>query len=209
MRALAGLCVLPAVLLAAAPVAADDVTADPNDRGSVTNIRKGVKELDLGGLFVLSYAKPESGDAETRISTLGGAGFQYFINDNFSAGANVLFNYDKFGTSSATAFGGTVFASLHVRLGLGAFLRPTFGAGALFGTQETEVVPGTVAELNQTSLLLRLGLPFAYFPSRRVVLQAGPELNISIGSVSPKDGGESASFTTVAGGFGVGVGYVF
>jgi hypothetical protein len=189
---------------------ADDVNADPNDPGKVTNISKGVKEIDLGGVFVLSYDKAEGGEAQTRISTLGGIGFQYFINKNLSAGGNFLFNYDKVGDASASTFGGTVFAATHLRLGLGAFLRPSLGLGALFGTRELDGGGGMITELSQTALLVQLKFPFAYFPSKRVVLQAGPELNISLGSVKPKTGGgDSISFTQVAGGFGVGVGYAF
>jgi len=45
-------------------------------------------------------------------------------------------------------------------------------------------------------------------PDLRVVLQAGPELDISIGRTTP-DGGEGQSFTSVSGGFGVSAGYVF
>ena len=55
---------------------------------------------------------------------------------------------------------------------------------------------------------MRLAMPFAYFPGTRVVLQAGPELDISIGRTTP-DGGEGQSFTSVSGGFGVSAGYVF
>ncbi len=201
--------VLGLALAAAAPASADDIGGNPNDSGKVTNIRKGVKELDVGGIFVLSYNKSGNGEAQTRMSTLGGAGFQYFINNNISAGANVLFNYDRqSSTTYSTAFGGTVFGSLHVRLGLGAFLRPTLGAGVLVGNLNSEVTPGMVSRASQVAGLVRIAMPFAYFPSRRVVLQAGPEINLSIGNVTP-DGGESQSFTTVAGGFGVNVGYAF
>jgi hypothetical protein len=198
-----------ALLAAAPPAYADDIGGNPNDAGKVTAIRKGVAEIDLGGVFVLSYAKAGDGAAQTRISTLGGAGFQYFINNNLSAGANFLFNYDRqSATTYSTAFGGTVFGSLHVRLGLGAFLRPTFGAGLLIGNQNSEVTPGMVLRASQVAGLVRLALPFAYFPSRRVVLQAGPELDVSIGNVTP-DGGEAQSFTSVTGGFGVSAGYAF
>ena len=199
---------LGSLITLAGTARADTVTADPNDAGKVTAIGKGVKELDLGGIFVLSYTKSGDADAVTRVSTLGGAGFQYFINDNISAGANFLVSYDKVGDASSTAFGGTAFASAHVRLGLGAFLRPTLGVGALFGTQQLDLGGGMVAEASQTSLLVRLAMPFAYFPSRRVVLQAGPEIDISVGNVTP-DGAESQSFTNIAGGFGVGIGYAF
>ena len=63
--------------------------------------------------------------------------------------------------ASALSFGGIAFASLHVRLGLGAFFRPTLGLGALFGTPEVEAGGGMVAELSQVAFLTRIGLPFA------------------------------------------------
>jgi len=197
------------ILATSSPALADDVGANPNDPGKVTNISKGVKELDLGGIFLLSYAKAGDADAVTRISTLSGAGFQYFVNNNLSVGGNLLFDYDKIGDVSSSAFGGTVFASLHARLGLGAFLRPTVGIGALFGSSEVDAGAGVVAKADQSALLLRVAMPFAYFPSKRIVLQAGPEIDVSIGSVSPQGGGDSQSFTNIAGGFGVGIGYAF
>jgi hypothetical protein len=188
---------------------ADSIGADPNDPGKVTAIRKGVKEIDLGGMFVLSHNK--SGDAEgnTRVSSIGGAGFQYFFNNNLSAGANVLVAYDRVSSNTySQSYGGSLFGSLHLRLGLGAFLRPTFGAGVLVGNLNTEVTPGMVVTANQVAGLVRLALPFAYFPSKRIVLQAGPELNVLIGTATP-DGGEGESFTSVSGGFGVSAGYAF
>jgi hypothetical protein len=200
---------LVALLLASVPAAADTLGANPNDPGSVTFITKGVKEIDLGGVFVLSYAKAGEGEGQTRISTLGGVGFQYFLKDNLSVGAQFLASYDQASANtSSTAFGGAAFASLHIRLGLGAFLRPTLGLGALFGTQQTESTPGQVASANQIGALVRIGMPFAYFPSARIVLQAGPELDISVGNVTP-EGGDAVSFTNVTGGFGVSAGYAF
>jgi hypothetical protein len=195
--------------LFASTAAADTIGANPRDPGKVTHVQKGVKEIDVGGIFVLSHNKSGEADGVTRISTIGGAGFQYFIKDNFSAGAQFLASYDRQSAESySTAFGGALFASLHARLGLGAFLRPTLGIGALFGTQKTEVTPGTLMSASQASGLIRIALPFAYFPGSRVVLQAGPEIDISIGRTTP-DGGEGESFTNVSGGFGVSAGYVF
>lgn len=198
-----------ALLALASPALADTLGANPQDRGRVTAVQKGVKELDVGGIFVLSHSKAGDAEGSTRISTLGGVGFQYFLNDNFSAGGTFLASYDRQSADAyATAFGGAAFASLHVRLGLGAFLRPTLGAGALFGTHKTEVAPGQLMSASQVSGLVRIAIPFAYFPGARVVLQAGPELDIAIGQITP-DGGEGQSFTNVSGGFGVGAGYVF
>ncbi|HEY4175946.1 MAG TPA: hypothetical protein VGM90_03910 [Kofleriaceae bacterium] len=200
---------LVALLLASTSAAADTVGANPGDSGKVTFVAQGVKEIDVGGIFVLSSSKAGDSDAQTRVSTLGGLGFQYFLKDNLSIGGQFLANYDRqSATTYATAFGGAAFASLHVRLGLGAFLRPTLGLGALFGTQKTELTPGQLLSANQVSGLIRIALPFAYFPGSRVVLQAGPELDISIGNVTP-EGGESQSFTNITGGFGISAGYVF
>lgn len=188
---------------------ADTLGAEPNDYGKVTHITKGVKEIDLGGIFVLSHSKMGDAEGTTRVSTLSGLGFQYFINDNFSAGGTALFAYDRLSsTTHSTGFGGMAFASLHVRLGLGAFLRPLIGAGVLVGNLVTETAPGMTATASQVSGLVRIGIPFAYFPSRRIVLQAGPELDVSVGSTTP-DAGDSQSFVTVTGGFGVSAGYAF
>jgi hypothetical protein len=197
------------ILVVAPPARADEVGANPNDPGRVTSIGKGVKELDLGGIFVLSVDKVDD-QSTTKLSTLGGVGFQYYFNANVSAGATGLFAYDKVGdTASATSFGGALFGTFHVRLGLGAFFRPTLGLGALFGTREVDAGGGMVAEFSQTAFLTRIGLPIAYFASKRVVLQAGPEINIAIGSFKADGADEGVSFTTVSGGFAVGVGYVF
>lgn len=201
---------LPALVLALTSSArADVVGADPSDPGRVTGIQKGVSEIDLSGLGVFTYDK--QGDASnTRLSMLLGLGYQYFINNNFSAGAQFLFDYDRVSSNiSATTLGGALFASAHVRLGLGAFLRPTLALGALFGNRELDTgVGGIVVEAKQSVFLTRIMLPFAYFPSKRVVLQAGPEIDMSFGSFTP-DGGDSTSFTSIAGGFSVGVGYAF
>ena len=200
---------LALVALASSHAAADNLYADPNDPGRVTAIGRGVKEIDLGGLFILTHNKSGDGEGTTRVSSLGGASFQYFLKDNLSVGGTALFNYDRISsTTSATAFGGMAFASLHVRLGLGAFLRPTFGGGLLVGKQQTELTPGTSTSANQLAGIVRLALPFAYFPSRRIVLQAGPELNLTLGTTSP-DGADSETFVTISGGFGLSAGYVF
>ncbi|MBL0217565.1 MAG: hypothetical protein IPQ07_27285 [Myxococcales bacterium] len=207
-RLASSLLVLAIGLALATPAHADDIAADPNDAGKVTRIGKGVSEIDLGALGVFTYDK--QGDASnTRLSMLFGLGYQYFIKSNVSIGGQFLFNYDRASDAiSATTLGGTLFASAHIRLGLGAFLRPTLALGALFGNRELDTGGGIVIESKQTAFLTRIQFPFAYFPSKRVVLQAGPEIDMSFGSFKP-DNADSQSFTSIAGGFSVGVGYAF
>ena len=198
-----------AALAFAAPAGADTLAGDQNEYGKITKIQKGVKELDLGGMFVLSHSKSGDAEGQTRVTSLGGPGFQMFINDNMSVGGTILFGVELAGADQKTlSFGGSLHGQLHLRLGLGAFLRPTFAAGVLVGSQDTEIAPGMKASASQTAGLVRLALPIAYFTSKRVLLQAGPELNVLVGTVTP-EGAEGQSFTTIAGGFGVSAGYVF
>lgn len=197
-----------ASVLFASTAAADTIGANPNDPGKVTFIDKGVKELNLGGIFVYSVDKVED-TTTSRFSSLGGPGFQYFFNANVSVGAQGLIAYDKVGDASAITFGGVVSGAFHVRLGLGLFFRPSLGLGALFGTREIDSGTGMITELNQTAFLTRISLPIAYFASKRFFMQAGPEVNISVGSYKADGVDEGISFTTVAGGLAVGVGYVF
>jgi hypothetical protein len=76
------------------PGHADEVTANPNDPGKVTSIGAGVKEIDLGGIFVFTVDKV--GDSSTtKLSTLGGLGFQYYFNANVSLRATGLFAADS------------------------------------------------------------------------------------------------------------------
>jgi len=211
MHRLLALLVIPASLaIATTSAVADTAGADPNDPGKITAIAKGVKEIDLGGIFVLNTNKVGDGDSVTNISTLLGPSFQYYFNANVSVGGTVLFNFEKAGDDSVLGFGGLLHASFHMRLGLGAFFRPTAGVGALFGTRDIAdpAMPGTVSKLSQSAFLTRISFPIAYFTSRRFLLQAGPEINISLGSFKP-DSGPSTSFTTISGGFSVGLGYVF
>src|SRR5688500_12287490 len=114
---------------------ADTLAGDQNEYGKITKIKKGVKELDLGGMFVLSHSKSGDAEGQTRVTSLGGPGFQVFINDNVSVGGTVLLGIELAGANQKTiSFGGSVHGQLHVRLGLGAFLRPTLAAGVLVGS---------------------------------------------------------------------------
>lgn len=160
-------------------------------------------------MFLLSHSQAANAEATTQLTTLGGLGFQYYLKDNVSVGASVLASFDQ---SSADAwsvgYGGAAFASLHLRLGLGAFVRPTAAVGMLFGSQRTELAPGQLMSASEVAGLLRLGLPIAYFPGTRVVLQAGPELTFRVGQATPP-AGSPRSFSNLAGSFGISAGYVF
>ncbi|MEJ7601027.1 MAG: hypothetical protein WKG01_24200 [Kofleriaceae bacterium] len=187
---------------------ADDIGADPNDPGRVTRVRKGVWEFDLGALGVMSVDK-QGDNSITRISTDASIAIHRFLRDNLSVGAAAIVNYDSSGGgNTAITVGGAGIATFHFRLGLGAFLRPQISLGALFGKREIPLDMTTVEEADQVAFIARIGLPIAYFTSKRFLLHAGPQLHITAGTYTPT-GGESQTFTRISGGFGVGLGYVF
>ena len=199
---------LAAALLAPALAHADSLEGNPNDPGRITAVHKGVWEIDLGGLAVLT-SDTENETSVTRLSTDFSAAVNYFIKDNISVGGSVLADYENTGGGvNATTFGGALQATVHLRLGLGAFFRPGLGVGALFGSRETPAGAGMLESASQVGVVARVQLPIAYFASRRFLLQAGPQFNLTAGSFTPT-GGMATSYTRVAGGFAVGVGYAF
>jgi hypothetical protein len=197
-----------ALVALASSAHADDIGAEPNDPGRVTKVRRGVWELDAGALGVMSVDK--QGDTSiTRISTDANLSIHHFLKDNVSVGISGILNYDSSGGgNSAITYGGAGVATLHLRLGLGAFVRPTLAVGALLGKREIPMDAGVVEEATQVAFIARIGLPIAYFTSKRFLLHAGPQLHVTAGSYTPM-GGEAQTFTRIAGGFGVGLGYVF
>jgi len=195
-------------LLVPAAAHADSLDANPNDPGRVTAVHKGVWEIDLGGLAVLT-SDTENETSVTRLSTDFSGKLQYFIRDNISVGGALLADYENVGGGvSATTFGGAAEAVLHLRLGLGAFFRPGIGVGALFGTRQSQVGVGMLEEASQVGVVVRAQLPIAYFASRRFLLQAGPQFNFTAGNFTP-NGGMATGFTRLAGGFAVAFGYAF
>ena len=187
---------------------ADTIGRDPNDYGKVTHIGKGVWEIDLGALGVLSYVS-EGGASATEITTSTAASLHYFLRDNLSVGVEGLVDYaSSGGGNNSLTFGGAVDAAVHLRLGLGAFFRPGIALGGTFGNRDIPMMGGTIEQASQVAFLARFQLPIAYFASPRVLLQAGPEIDVISGSYTPMNA-DSISFTRVAGGFAVGVGYAF
>jgi len=200
-----------AALIAVAPAAAhaDTMYGDQNEPGRITAIEKGVWEIDASGLAVLS--RDQEGEMSvSRFSTDFSAGVNYYPRRNMSVGVVGLFDYENAGNSvTATSGGAALQGAIHLRLGLGAFFRPTLGVGALFGNRHSpSATPGMLTTASQVGFITRLQLPVAYFTSHNWVLQAGPQVNLLVGSYTP-NGGTAQSFTRIAGGFAVGLGRAF
>jgi hypothetical protein len=180
----------------------------PDEGPGITDLERGVFELDVGALAV--FAHESQGDvSSTQLSTAFSGSVSYFVKRNVSVALTGIFAYDSRGDdNTALTLGGTVGAAVHLRLGQGAFFRPGVAVGALLGNRELPVGAMTVEEASQTVFLTRLSLPLAYFIGRRVVLQAGPQLDVQLGSYEPT-AGDAQSFTRLNGGFAIAAGYAF
>jgi hypothetical protein len=200
--------ILPCLAVLASSARADNLNGNSYDSGRVTGVQKGVWEIDLGGLAVLSSDQVND-TSVTRISTDFSAAVSYFIRKNVSVGVAALADWTQDGDGTeARTFGAALQGALHLRLGLGAFFRPGLGVGVLFGTRTMPAAPGMLVDADQVGVIARLQLPIAYYATTRVLLQAGPQFDLTAGSYSVA-GGMSQSFTRTAGGFAVGVGYAF
>jgi hypothetical protein len=194
--------------LSSAVAHADSLEANPGDPGHVTNIRKGVWEVDLGALGVLS-SDHQGESTVTRLSTDASVTVSRFVRDNISVGVVGMADYDTAGTNNdAMLYGAALVGTLHLRLGMGAFFRPGLAIGGLFGTRHTPLTAGTVEQATQAGAIARVQLPLAYFTSKRFLIQAGPQLNVTAGRTMPM-GKDAQSYTRIAGGFAVGAGYAF
>jgi hypothetical protein len=199
----------PLVALIPSVAAADDLQANADDPGKITRIKKGVWEIDAAALGILTFNK--DGDAQsTRVSGDTTVTVQRFIRDNVSVGAAILVSYVNDADTSAIQFGGALVSTLHLRLGQGAFLRPQLALGALVSKREIPMAgaPNIVEEVDQIAGVARIRMPLAYFVSRRWVLEAGPQINVSVGTYQP-GGQERRTFVQIAGGFSIGAGVAF
>jgi hypothetical protein len=202
------LTILSCLLFASTVAHADDLTANPNDPGKITRVRKGVWEIDLGALGVLS-SNTQNSTTATRLNTDGAITISRFVRDNLSVGISLLGSYQTIGGNDYSIEGGAALVtSLHVRLGLGAFFKPGFSVGALFGNHNVPLMNGLNEQDNEVGVIARLQLPIAYFTSRRFMIQAGPQLDFTAGNITPM-GKDAQTFTQLAGGFAIGAGYLF
>jgi hypothetical protein len=188
------------------PARAEDLYGDL--RG-INRVKKGVWELDIGSLFAFSSDKQGDGPSILRLATDANGSVNYFIRDNLSLGVTGLIAYNTTGDdNSAITYGGAIGATAHLRLGHGAFVRPGIAIGGLAGKREIPIGESSIEEATQVAFTARIKLPIAYFISRNLHLEGGPQFNLIAGAYTP-EGEDSISFTTIDGGFSVGVGYSF
>jgi len=168
-----------AILLGSTSVTrADDLYGD--ERG-INRVMKGVWELDVGSLF--AFANDKQGDQSVfRLVTDANASVNYFLKDNLSVGVTALLAYNNNGdNNSAITYGGALTGIAHLRLGHGAFFRPGLSLGVMAGKRKIPISTTSVMEAPQLAFTARVKLPIAYFISRNLHLEGGPQFNLTAG----------------------------
>ncbi|MCA9526977.1 MAG: hypothetical protein KC549_11860 [Myxococcales bacterium] len=213
-------------LLAASPAAAQTVTGG---YGGYQRIARGVFELGLDNLLLVRQGTQKLGSGDDDVSTLeiaytGGLTPRYFIADNFALGLSVGFFVRK--QTATTKVGSTetetiladdsgvigfLMANYYIRLGNSFFFKPGIGAGGFTGTRSLPVA-GTTDQKVESALAgaaVRADLGFAFFASQHMNLRAGLDFVYRSGSDTPDGADEGQDFSTIDGGFNIGIGYLF
>lgn len=187
---------------------ADSLSSRRNQRGVVTQIDKGVKQLFADSTMILGYSKQE--DASSfRANLVAAGGFRYFVKRNLGVSLRLGGVYRDSGEVNDKLFAASLWADIYGRLGEGIFAV----AGAGFGTQigNRDTIPAGTNMVNRASFVAgTAGAEFmlAVFLNRRFSLAAGPELLLVAGSAKPETG-DSTSMLSLDGGFKIAAAYAF
>jgi hypothetical protein len=232
-----------ATMTLAGSAQADMIGPGQGSIGHVTAVGKGVKELGVESMFVMSSTSVAESKADAkddsssmRLTFTGGAVFRYFLAKNLPIGLHVGGLYRSASASAGGAdlstvtdkgFIGTVGADYLVSLSRGMFLVPGFSVGGFFTTAEhkspastigTTTTPESTDRYGQSGFAVRAGLGLTYYASPHFTLSARPEALVLLGSSKlTESGGQtvtgdaaaSRGFTSIDGGFSVGLAYVF
>lgn len=201
--------VITAVILTAAPTDSHaQSTATSRKYDGINRIAKGVTDIGLDNLWILSFQ--EQDDASTfRMSLTSGITARRFIKDNIAVGVNVSGFRRQFGeTETEMGAMASLVANYYARLGSGMFVAPGIGVGGMFGTREQPTMTGLLNESTVVGGTLSLSLPLAFYAWKTFNVRAGLSMLVAAGSATPENG-ESTTFVTVDGGFNVGFGYYF
>ena len=175
----------------------------------ISRIDKGTFQLSLDALLISTYEKDEGADSVFRANGDARLGLHYFLADNLALGLHAgLLVRKTGGTSRDLAFTADLSGRWYGRLGLGAFFAPELTLGGIFGDRDITLGGGLESHNSLTGFSAALRLPIAFFVSRVVSLEAGPQIIFSVASAKP-DTGDATSVTALDLGFNVGFVYTF
>jgi hypothetical protein len=166
------------------------------------------KEIVASSIWILGYQ--DQGDfSNTAFTVTGEAAFRYFVVDNLGVGVSGGAFFKSAGNDAEdNGFVIQAVSSYYLSLSDSLYLAPGIGLGVTFGSRQTPVpMSNTLIESDLLGFTASFGMPFVLFTPGPFSVRAGPELIATFGSAD--SGGESQSFTTIDGGFKVGVGFNF
>jgi hypothetical protein len=180
----------------------------PAQADGIGDVDAGDKEIVATGIWILGHQDQDSTGSATQISVFGTAGFRYFVIDNLGVGVlGSAFYKTAGGDADDSGFIVRLDGSYFLSLSDNLYLAPGLGLGASFGSRTVPVAPGMNAEADILGFTATFSVPFVLYTPGPFNVRAGPTLITTFGSASFADDDES--FTTVDGGFEIGVGFGF
>ncbi len=198
-----------AILITTTSAHADSLGSRSSQRGVITQIDKGAKQLFADSTMILGYTN-EQDDSTFHANLVAAGGFRYFVKRNLGVSLRVGGVYRDNGETNDKLFAASLWANWFARLGEGMFAVAGVGAGFQAGNRDV-VSPGT-AMVSRSNFVAGTGateLMLAVFLNRRFSLAAGPELLFVAGSAKPDAGGDSSTMVSVDGGFKITAAYAF
>jgi hypothetical protein len=174
----------------------------------IGDVDAGDKEFVATSIWILGHQDLDGSDSVTQVSVFGTLGFRYFFIDNLGIGLLGSAYYKTAGGDAddngfIVKLDGSYFLSLSDQL----YLAPGLGLGASFGSRTVPVAPGMNQEADILGFTATLSLPFVLYTPGPFNVRAGPTLLMTFGSAKFPDANQG--FTTIDGGFEIGVGFGF
>lgn len=176
--------------------------------GGIGDVDQSDKELVASSIWILGHQSQGDTRDATQISIFGTGAFRYFVADGFAVGVAGSAYYKTAGNdANDNGFIVRVDASYYLSLSDQLYVAPGLGLGATFGSRTTPLGNNVNRKDDILGFTTTLSLPLVLYTPGPFNVRAGPTLIATFGTASSPDGDES--FTTVDGGFEIGLGFGF
>ena len=168
------------------------------------------KEITFSSIWILGY-QDQNDVSNTALTITGEGAFRYFILDNLGVGvAGAAFFKTAGNDADDTGFIIQATGGYYLSLSDQLYLAPSLGLGVTFGSrQRPGGMAGVILEQDILGFTASFGMPLILFTTGPFSVRAGPEIIATFGSAEDAMTGDSNGFTTIDGGFKVGVGFNF
>jgi hypothetical protein len=186
---------------------ADSLGSRERQRGVITKIDKGAKQLAVESTLILGYSQ-EGDDSSFMSNAVGSGVFRYFIKDNLGVSGRFGGIYKKSGDARDLGFVGAAWVNYYARMSEGMFFAPGAGLGVVSTQRDIPLDATNVARSSVLGGMAAAEFMLAVFLNPRFSITAGPEFVLTVGGTTPEEG-DGTSFMSFNGAFKVGVGFAF